>query len=103
MVGVPHLSGKEKIYSALLVLACEPGKIEKRLETAYRLVLSGIDPQLDLPPQYVRDFSRIRDELHKAYLVPQHADAAREIEHRQWATNIATDIVALYDKIARLK
>jgi hypothetical protein len=99
MVGVPHLSGKQKIYSALLILACEPGKIEQRLEAAYRFALTTLDAQLDLPPQYAGEYMKIRDELQKAFLFSSH----RNLDSRQWATDLASRIVALYDKLARTK
>jgi hypothetical protein len=103
MVGVPRLTGKQKIYNALLILACEPGKIEKRLEAAYRMSLISIDPQLDLPPQHVKDFTEIRNELHKAFQLLASQPFKTDPERRQWATDAATRIVALYDKIARTR
>lgn len=101
MVGVPHLTGKQKIYTALVVLVCEPGSVEKRLEAAFHRALASVDPQLDLPPELAGEFIKIRDELRKEILFP--ASARPEAERRRWATSMATRIVAFYDGLARTK
>ena len=46
MVGVPHLTGKQKLYTALVSLVCETGGVEQRLRTAYRATIASVDPQL---------------------------------------------------------
>lgn len=101
MVGVPHLTGKQKIYTALVVLVCEPGSVEKRLEAAYHTALASVDAQLDMPPDFVGEFAKIRDELRKEFLFPS---APRpESDRQRWATNMAARLVAFYDGLARHK
>lgn len=101
MVGVPHLTGKQKVYTALVVLVCEPGSVEKRLEAAYYRALASVDAQLDLPPELAGEFVKIRDELRKELLFP--ASQRAESERRRWATSMATRVVAFYDGLARTK
>lgn len=101
MVGVPHLTGKQKIYTALVVLVCEPDGVEKRLEAAYHRALASVDAQLDLPPEFAGEFVKIRDELRKELLFPTAQRS--EGERRRWAMAIATRVVAFYDRLARAK
>lgn len=100
MVGAPQYSGRQKLYSALLVLACQPGPIQERLEAAYRLAIGSVDPQLDIPPEFKSEFQKLRQELHKEFVfrVAHGSDATAR---KKWATDMATRIVALYDKLAR--
>ena len=98
MVGVPHYAGRQKLYSAMLILACQPNSIDERLETAHRLAISSIDPQLDLPPEFKAEFQKIREELHKAFVFEARGPSN---SRKQWAADMATRIVALYDKLAR--
>ncbi|MFL6651336.1 MAG: hypothetical protein ACJ8J7_08625 [Sulfurifustaceae bacterium] len=102
MVGIPHLTGKQKIYTAVVILVCEPGAIEKRLESAYHSAIASVDPQLDLPPELVKEFVQIRDELRKEFVFPS-ASSSSEAERRRWAARLATRIVAFYDILARTK
>lgn len=102
MVGIPHLTGKQKIYTALVILVCEPGGIEKRLESAYHGAIASVDPQLDLPPELVNDFIQIRDEMRKEFLFPP-ASPALEVDRRRRCARMATRIVAFYDALARAK
>lgn len=101
MVGVPHLTGKQKIYTALVILVCEPGGVDKRLEAAYHTVLASVDPQLDLPPDLSGEFVKIREELRRQFLFS--ATRRSEQDLRRWAANMATRIVAYYDALARVK
>lgn len=103
MVGVPQLSGKQKVYAALVILAAEPGEIEERLEAAYRLALAPVDAQLDIPPQLVAEFQEIRAALQNEYFgkTPKRVAASREA--RRWARDMAARVVAFYDKLARIK
>lgn len=98
MVGVPHLTGRQKLFSALLVLASGAENIEQRLEAAYRLV-NIIDPQLDLPPELVDELENLRAELQRVYFLPS---ANSERPQPRWASEMAKRLVALYDKLARL-
>lgn len=98
MVGVPHYAGRQKLYSALLILACQPGPIDERLEAAYRLAISSIDPQLDIPPDFKAEYQRIREELHKEFVFHTRGPSS---SRKQWAADTATRIVSLYDKLAR--
>lgn len=101
MVGIPHLTGKQKIYTAIVVLVCEPGDVGARLEAAYHSALAAVDPQLDIPPELVGEFVKIRDELRKEFLFPP---APRPpADRRRWATAMATRVVAFYDGLARIK
>lgn len=98
MVGAPQYAGRQKLYSALLILACQPSAIEERLQTAHRLAISTIDPQLDIPPEFKAEFQRIRDELHKEFVFEVRGPSS---SRKQWAADMATRIVAIYDKLAR--
>ena len=101
MAGVPQLSGKQKIYTGLVLLACEPGEIEERLEAAYRKVLASIDAQLELPAQFCAEFQQIQKALEQAYFgAPSPADNR---QRRRWACDMASRIVAFYDKLARFR
>lgn len=100
MVGVPHLTGRQKLFNALLVLACGPGNVNERLETTYRLAASTIDPQLDMPPEFKDEFVAIRNELQRVYFV---ATSAAERTDTRWASDMAKRLVSLYDKLMRLK
>lgn len=99
MVGVPQLSGRQKIYTALVMLASEPGEIEERLEAAYRTVLAAIDPQLELPAQFCAEFAQIQQALEAEFF----ASGARSRQRRRWASDMASRIVAFYDKLARFR
>ena len=101
MVGVPHLSGREKLRTALLILATEPANIARRLEACYRTAITLIDPQLDLPPQLKDEFVRIRNELQKAYFAPAQAASLRTNRQEAWASELAGRLVAFYDKLIR--
>ena len=98
MVGVPQYAGRQKLYSALLILACQPGPIDERLAAAHRLAIGTIDPHLDIPPEFKAEFQRIRDELHKEFVFHTRGPGN---SRKQWAGDMATQIVALYDKMAR--
>ena len=100
MVGAPEYSGRQKLYSALLVLACQPGPIHERLEAAYRLAIGAVDPQLDMPPDFKAEFQRIRQELHREFVF-RAAHGSDAAGRNKWATDMATRIVALYDRLAR--
>lgn len=102
MVGVPQLTGKQKIYTALVILVCEPGGVEQRLASAYHAAINSVDPQLDLPPELVKEFVQIRDELRKEFLFPSSSTPS-ETDRRRWATRLATRIVAFYDALARAR
>jgi hypothetical protein len=103
MVGVPHLTGRQKIYTALVILASEPGRIDERLEAAYRLSIARIDAQLDIPPQFSAEFIAIRAELQREYFNPAPGRFASDNDKRKWAADVAGRIVAFYDKLARHK
>lgn len=103
MVGVPSLTGRQKIYTALVILASEPGRIDERLEKAYRLSLAAVDPQLDIPPPLTAEFSKIRAELQKEFFTPGSSRFSDEHARRKWAADLAAKIVAFYDKLARFK
>lgn len=98
MVGVPQYAGRQKLYSALLILACQPGPIDERLETAYRMAISAIEPHLDIPPEFKAELQLIRQELHNEFVFQSRGSGNGR---RQWAAGMATRIVALYDKLAR--
>lgn len=100
MVGVPHLTGKQKIYTAVVVLICEPGNIEQRLKTAFDCTLAAVDPQLDLPPELTAEFVKIRNELRKEFLFP---GASRQPDRYKWARAMAAKIVAFYDSLCRIR
>lgn len=102
MVGIPHLTGKQKIYTAVVILVCEPGGVEKRLESAYHAAIASVDPQLDLPPELAKEFVQIRDELRREFIFPS-ATSPSEADRRRWAARTATRIVAFYDALARAK
>lgn len=99
MVGVPHLTGKQKIYTAIVILVCEPGGVDDRLKAAYETAIASVDPQLDLPPDLAGDFTKIRDELRREFVFP--SKPRPEKERRHWATSMATKIVSFYDVLAR--
>lgn len=103
MVGVPHLTGRQKIYTALVILASEPGTIDERLEAAYRLSITRIDAQLDIPPQFTSEFLAIRAELQREFFNPPPGRFASDKDRRKWAADVAAHIVAFYDKLARHK
>lgn len=103
MVGVPHLTGRQKIYTALVILASEPGRIDERLEKAYRLSIAAVDAQLDLPPSLAAEFLKIRGELQQEFFSPGSSRFKSEHERRKWASELAARIVSFYDKLARLK
>ena len=98
MVGVPQYAGRQKLYSALLILACQPGPIDERLEAAYRMAIGSIEPHLDIPPDFKAEFQVIREELHKEFVFQSRGPSTMR---KQWAAGMATRIVALYDKLAR--
>lgn len=98
MVGAPQYAGRQKLYSALLILACQPGPIDERLEAAYRMAISSIEPHLDVPPEFKAEFQRLREELHKEFVFQARGPSN---DRKQWAAGMATRIVALYDKLAR--
>ena len=98
MVGAPQYAGRQKLYSALLILACQPGPIDERLEAAHRLAIGSMDSQLDIPPDFKAEFQRIREELHKEFVFQPGGPSN---SRKQWAADMATRIVALYDKLAR--
>lgn len=95
MVGVPQLTGRQKLLTALLILGCEPGRIEKRLKAAYQMVIAFIDPQLHIPPEFSNEFAALRAELHAEFLNRQ------EEVNAAWACEMAARIVAFYDKLGR--
>jgi hypothetical protein len=101
MVGVPHLTGKQKIYTAIVILVCEPGGVEQRLEAAYRSVVAAVDPQLDLPPELSSEFAQIRDELRKEFIFRQPSES--HVDRPRWASTMAAKLVAFYDGLARYK
>jgi len=80
MVGVPHLSGSQKIFNALFILACEQGSIVERLENAYRLALAPLDVQLELPESIHAEFLSVRKELERLYFAPNREAALNAIE-----------------------
>lgn len=98
MVGVPQYAGRQKLYSALLILACQPGLIDERLETAYRMAIGSIEPHLDIPPEFKAEFQLMREELHQEFVFGSRGPSNGR---KQWAAGMATRIVALYDKLAR--
>lgn len=100
MVGVPQLNGKQKIYSGLVLLASEPGEIEERLEAAYRKALASLDAQLELPPHFAAEFTRIQKALETEFFGASGGPARRR---RRWACDMASRIVAFYDKLARFR
>lgn len=101
MVGVPHLSGSQRIFNALFILACEHGPIAERLESAYRLALAPIDVQLELPEPVHGEFLSIRRELERLFFAPgREAIRDRNDEHK--AMKLAGRLVALYDRLVRL-
>jgi hypothetical protein len=102
MVGVPSLTGKQKLFTALLILACEPEGIEQRLEAAYRLAIISIDPQLHMPQELSEEFAKLYSELQRQYSLPYDSGFIAHRYHRQWASDIASRLVAFYDKLARL-
>lgn len=102
MVGVPQLNGKQKIYTALVLLASEPGKIEERLQAAYQKVLRSIDAQLELPAQFCAEFEQIQKALERRFF-PGGGSAAPAHGRQRWACDTASRIVAFYDKLARFK
>lgn len=102
MVGVPHLSGSQKIFNALFILACEHGSIVERLENAYRLALAPIDVQLELPEAVHGEFLSLRRELERLFFAPGHA-AVRDLNDAQVATKLAGRLVSLYDRVVRLR
>ena len=101
MVGVPHLTGRQKLYNALVILASEPGSIDERLEKAYRLAIAPVDAQLDIPPSLTAEFVKIRHELQQQYFNPGDARFDDGLDRRKWASAVAARVVALYDKLAR--
>ena len=101
MVGVPHLTGKQKLYTALVSLVCESGGVEQRMRSAFRSTIASIDPQLDIPPELAGEFTRLRDEMHREFVSPSNHRSGPE--RRQWAATMATRIVAFYDSLARIK
>jgi hypothetical protein len=101
MVGVPHLTGRQKLYAAIVTLICESGSVDQRLRAAYRSAIASIDPQLDIPPELAGDFAKLRDELGKEFLYESVAFSTGE--RRRWAAAIATRIVAFYDRLARTR
>lgn len=103
MVGVPHLTGRQKLYAALVILASEPGRIDERLEKAYRLGIAAVDAQLDIPPVLAAEFLKIRAELQKQFFNPGASRFTSEQDLRKWATGVAAKVVAFYDKLARFK
>lgn len=103
MVGVPHVTGRQKLYAALVILTSDPDRIEERLEKAYRLAIAPVDVQLDIPPSFTREFLQIRAELQKEYFSPGSSRFANENDRKKWACDIAVRIVAFYDKLARFK
>jgi len=102
MVGVPHLTGRQKVYTAIVILASAPGKIEERLEAAYRMAIAVIDAQLDIPPQLSGEFLKLRTELQKEFFNPPSSRFGSAADRRKWASDAATRLVAFYDKLARL-
>lgn len=100
MTGVPPADGRQKLYNALLVLACEKGPVEERLRTALELGLAEIDPQLDLPEDLQPEFHRLRAALQQLYFLPgQTSDAAL----RREAARLAGQVVAFYDRLVRTR
>lgn len=102
MVGVPHLSGSQKIFNALFILACEQGSIVERLENAYRLALAPLDVQLELPESIHAEFLSVRKELERLYFAPNR-EAARDRSDEQRAMRLAGRLVSLYDRLVRLR
>lgn len=100
MAGVPQLNGKQKIYTGLVLLASEPGEIEERLEAAYRKALASVDPQLELPPHFSAEFGNIQKALEKEFF---GAIGSASRSRRRWACDMASRIVAFYDKLARFR
>jgi hypothetical protein len=92
-------TGCQKLFEAVLVLACERGPIEERLMSAYRLTLVSIDPQVDLPKDLQTEFQLLRTELQNLFfgVAPDTADATR----KQQASQAARRVVALYDALVR--
>ncbi|BAU48752.1 hypothetical protein SVA_2202 [Sulfurifustis variabilis] len=101
MIGVPPADGRQKLYNALLALACEKGPVEERLLTALRLGLSQIDPQLDLPDDLQPEFHRLRGALQQLYFLPGHPGPEAAV--RQEAAKLAGRVVAFYDRLVRIK
>jgi hypothetical protein len=102
MVGVPSLTGKQQLFTALLILACEPGGIEERLESAYRLAIVSIDPQLHMPQELSSEFADLRNELQHEYAAPRDSGFIVQRYRAQWASDMASRLIAFYDKLARL-
>lgn len=103
MVGVPHLTGRQKVYTAVVILASGPGKIKERLEAAYRLALAAIDAQLDIPPRLSGEFVKLRSELRKEFFNPTAGRFSSDNDRKKWASDAAARLVAFYDKLARFK
>lgn len=101
MTGVPPADGRQKLYNALLVLACEKGPVEERLYTALQLGLSPIDPQLDLPDELQPEFHRLRTAMQQLYFLPGHPGPESAV--RREASKLAGQVVAFYDKLVRVK
>lgn len=101
MTGVPPADGRQKLYQALLVLACEKGPVEERLHTALQLGLAQIDPQLDLPDDLQPEFHRLRTALHQLYFLPGHPGPESAV--RREATRLAGQVVAFYDRLVRAR
>lgn len=91
------------MYTALVILASEPGRIDERLEKAYRLSIAAVDPQLDIPPPLTAEFLKIRAELQKEFFSPTPDRFESERDRSKWASDVAAKIVAYYDKLARFK
>ncbi|MFL6624767.1 MAG: hypothetical protein ACJ8J7_06985 [Sulfurifustaceae bacterium] len=103
MVGVPHLTGRQKIRTALLVLACSPNDVARRLEEAYRSAILIIDPQLDLPPELKDEFMGIRAELQSVYHAPNPRTFPDEESRQRWASSLAGRLVTFYDQLIKAK
>lgn len=101
MVGVPHLTGRQKLYTALVMLASEPGRIDERLEKAYRASIVAIDAQLDIPAPLLAEFLKIRAELQKEFFGGGSSRFKSERDRRKWASRVAARLVSFYDELAR--
>lgn len=101
MVGMPHLSGRQKLRTALLILATEQRDIVGRLQAAYQSVISIIDPQLDLPPELKDEFVQFRAELQTVYFAPTPRTFLSAEERQRWASRMAGQLVTLYDRAVR--
>lgn len=103
MVGVPPFAARQKLLTAVLILACEMKEIDQRLEAAYRSAISNIDPQLEVPPELKDEFVDLRSELQKEFLHPEGAGSPSGPARRLWAAEAARRLVTFYDRLIKSK